>query len=147
MSAQCTESTQQDNDCHPERAGFSPESRGNAVGVAVDVQSPITDQKSQNELRQRITDLETENTSLRTQLTAQADPQSNNDLGPQSQITDQKSPNRKTLPALVTNLLAKSNIDVNESMDPHALDSALSQLSIDQRIAVKMQMARAGLIA
>lgn len=125
-----------------------------AEGTAECVKSQITNHKSQNELLQRITDLETENTSLRTQLAAQADPQSpiadhqsRNDSGSQSEITNRQSQIRKTLPALVTNLLAKSNIDINAGMDPHALDSALSQLSIDQRIAVKMQMARAGLIA
>jgi len=90
-------------------------------------------------LRQRITDLETENTSLRTQLAAQADSK--------SQITNHQSQIRKTIPALVNTLLAKSNIEINDGMDTAALDSALSPLSMEQRIAVKMQMARAGLIA
>jgi hypothetical protein len=47
-------------------------------------------------------------------------------------------------------LLAKSSvadIDAAGHMDLAALDKALSSLSLDQRIAVKAEMARAGLIA
>jgi len=51
---------------------------------------------------------------------------------------------RKTLPPLVTALLAKNACD--DSLDPAALDKALSTLSVEQRIAVKAEMARAGMI-
>ena len=53
---------------------------------------------------------------------------------------------RKTLPPLVTALLAKSGIETQEKMDMAALDKALALLTVDQRIAVKAQMARAGII-
>ncbi len=53
---------------------------------------------------------------------------------------------RKTLPPLVTALLAKTGIEGQEKMDMAALDKALALLTVDQRIAVKAQMARAGLI-
>lgn len=53
---------------------------------------------------------------------------------------------RKTLPPLVTALLAKTGIEPQEKMDIAALDKALAVLTVDQRIAVKAQMARAGLI-
>ncbi len=54
---------------------------------------------------------------------------------------------RKTLPPMVTTLLAKSGVEVSDPMDAAALDAAMTPLSIEQRIAVKSQMAKAGLIS
>jgi hypothetical protein len=51
---------------------------------------------------------------------------------------------RKTLPPLVSALLSKNNTD--DSLDSAALDKALNTLSVEQRIAVKAEMARAGLL-
>lgn len=51
---------------------------------------------------------------------------------------------RKTMSPLVTAILAKN--DVGESADSAVLDKALASLSIEQRMAVKAEMARAGLI-
>jgi len=53
---------------------------------------------------------------------------------------------RKTLPPLVTALLAKSGVEPEAKMDMAVLDKALALLTVDQRIAVKAQMARAGII-
>ena len=53
---------------------------------------------------------------------------------------------RKTLPPLVTALLAKTGIESQEKLDVATLDKALALLTVDQRIAVKAQMARAGII-
>ncbi len=53
---------------------------------------------------------------------------------------------RKTLPPLVTALLAKTGIEGQEKIDMATLDKALALLTVDQRIAVKAQMASAGLI-
>lgn len=53
---------------------------------------------------------------------------------------------RKTLPAVAAQLLAKNGVDVSEPMDVAALDASLASLSVEQRIAVKSQMARAGLL-
>ena len=50
---------------------------------------------------------------------------------------------RKTLPPLVTALLGKEGSD---EVDAGKLDKALSSLSVEQRIAVKAELARAGLI-
>ena len=50
---------------------------------------------------------------------------------------------RKTLPPLVTALLGKES---SEAVEPEKLDKALSSLSVEQRIAVKAELARAGLI-
>ena len=55
---------------------------------------------------------------------------------------------RKTLPPLVTALLAKTGCadPGQEKLDMATLDKALALLTVDQRIAVKAQMAQAGLI-
>ena len=52
---------------------------------------------------------------------------------------------RKTLPAGMTTLLAKQGVTV-ESLEAGALDAALSSLSLEQRIAVKAQLMRAGML-
>lgn len=52
---------------------------------------------------------------------------------------------RKTLPPLVTALLGKNN-DSADQMDSTSLDKTLQTLSVEQRIAVKAEMARAGMI-
>ena len=55
---------------------------------------------------------------------------------------------RKTLPAATINLLAKQGVsgDTVASMEAGALDAALISLSLEQRIAVKAQLMRAGLL-
>ncbi len=55
------------------------------------------------------------------------------------------SPGRKTLPIAMVNLLAKQGVSV-ESVEAGAIDAALGSLSIEQRIAVKAQLMRAGLL-
>jgi phosphoserine phosphatase len=52
---------------------------------------------------------------------------------------------RKTLPSAMTNLLARQGVTV-DSLEAGALDTALISLSIEQRIAVKAQLMRAGLL-
>jgi len=52
---------------------------------------------------------------------------------------------RKTLPVAMMNLLAKQGVAV-DSMEAGAVDAALGSLSIEQRIAVKAQLMRAGLL-
>jgi hypothetical protein len=81
-------------------------------------------------LRARVAELESANSELREQINA----------GVRTQSA------RKTLPPIVTALLAKSGVEVGDAMDAAALDAAMSPLSIEQRIAVKAQMAKAGLI-
>jgi len=53
---------------------------------------------------------------------------------------------RKTLPATTTQLLAKQGITSLESIEAGALDAALTGLSLEQRIAVKAQLLRAGVL-
>ena len=52
---------------------------------------------------------------------------------------------RKTLPASMATLLAKQGVTV-ESLEAGALDAALSSLSLEQRIAVKAQLMRSGML-
>ena len=52
---------------------------------------------------------------------------------------------RKTLPVAMVNLLAKQGVTV-DSIEAGALDAALVSLSLEQRIAVKAQLMRAGLL-
>ncbi len=54
-------------------------------------------------------------------------------------------PLRRTMPAATAEMLAKRGIG-DGPMDVHALDAALSGLSLEQRIAVKAQLQRAGAI-
>jgi uncharacterized coiled-coil protein SlyX len=51
---------------------------------------------------------------------------------------------RKTLPAVTTHLLAKQSVTALDSIEAGALDAALTGLSLEQRIAVKAQLLRAG---
>jgi hypothetical protein len=53
---------------------------------------------------------------------------------------------RKTLPASMVNLLAKQGVTV-DTIEAGAVDAALVSLSVEQRIAVKAQLMRAGLLS
>jgi BMFP domain-containing protein YqiC len=53
---------------------------------------------------------------------------------------------RKTVPAAMTNLLAKHGVSL-DSVEAGTLDAALTGLSLEQRIAVKAQLLRAGLFS
>ncbi len=53
---------------------------------------------------------------------------------------------RQTLPASTTQLLAKQGISMVDSIQAGALDAALTGLSLEQRIAVKAQLLRAGML-
>jgi hypothetical protein len=53
---------------------------------------------------------------------------------------------RKTLPASAAHLLAKHGLDTLDQVNGGALDDALQGLSLEQRIAVKSQLMRAGML-
>jgi hypothetical protein len=53
---------------------------------------------------------------------------------------------RKTVAPLVSRLLAKSGVDESSAIDTGVLDKALSSLRVEQRMAVKAELARAGVI-
>ena len=93
-----------------------------AVEERTEVNEPSS---SSHELEQRVADLEKTNTELKAQA---------------ARLT------RKTLSPFVSALLNKNNTETSERMDPAALDKTLHTLSVEQRIAVKAEMARAGMI-
>ena len=77
-------------------------------------------------LRERVAELEKSNSDLKAQAARLA---------------------RKTLPPMVSAILAKSCGDADgEKLDRAVLDKTLGSLSVEQRIAVKAEMARAGMI-
>ena len=75
-------------------------------------------------LQRRVTELEKSNADLKAQAGRLA---------------------RKTLSPVVSALLAKNEIE-GERLDAAVLDKTLSALSVEQRIAVKSELARAGMI-
>ncbi len=80
---------------------------------------------SVQQMQQRLAELEKANTDLKAQTARLA---------------------RKTLSPLVSALLAKSVDNSGEKLDPAAIDKTLQALTVEQRIAVKAEMARAGMI-
>jgi hypothetical protein len=78
-----------------------------------------------HELERRVVELEKANTDLKAQAV---------------RLT------RKTLSPFVSALLSKNNAEPGEKLEAGALDKTLQSLSVEQRIAVKAEMARAGMI-
>src|ERR1700693_6326003 len=77
-------------------------------------------------LQERVAELEKSNADLKAQAARMA---------------------RKTLPPLVSAILAKScDESGSEKLDKSVLDKTLQSLSVEQRIAVKSELARAGII-
>jgi predicted RNase H-like nuclease (RuvC/YqgF family) len=82
--------------------------------------------ESGRHLQERVAELEKSNADLKAQAARMA---------------------RKTLPPLVSSILAKSCEESGgEKLDKGVLDKTLQSLSVEQRIAVKSELARAGII-
>jgi predicted RNase H-like nuclease (RuvC/YqgF family) len=77
------------------------------------------------QLQERVAELEKSNNDLRAQAARMA---------------------RKTLPPMVSAILAKSGAETGEKLEKGVLDKTLQSLSVEQRIAVKAELARAGMI-
>ena len=56
-------------------------------------------------------------------------------------------PARRTVPAATAQFLTKQGISTLDSVEAGALDAALTGLSLEQRIAVKAQLLRAGVLS
>lgn len=76
-------------------------------------------------LRSKVTELEKANQDLKAQTAAAR---------------------RKTLSPTITALLAKEGVDGNALIEIPVVEKALAGLSIEQRIAVKAELARAGIL-
>ncbi len=79
---------------------------------------------NETDLQQRVVDLEKSNADLKAQASRMA---------------------RKTISPVVSALIGKNEIE-GERMDPAILNKTLAALSVEQRIAVKAELARAGMI-
>ncbi len=77
-----------------------------------------------SDLQQRVVQLEKSNADLRAQASRMA---------------------RKTLSPVVSALIGKNEME-GERLDPGMLNKTLAALSVEQRIAVKAELARAGMI-
>jgi exonuclease VII small subunit len=64
-----------------------------------------------------------------------------------AQMETQPRSARKTVPVSTAQFLARQGISSLESVEAGALDAALSGLSLEQRIAVKAQLLRAGVVS
>lgn len=84
-----------------------------------------TDDRSARELQVRVAELEKSNAELKAQAARMA---------------------RKTLTPMVSAILAKGEELSGEKIDKAVLDKTLGSLSVEQRIAVKAELARAGMI-
>jgi DNA repair ATPase RecN len=78
-----------------------------------------------SEMRDRMAELEKSNADLRAQVARAM---------------------RKTLPPMVSAILAKSGGESEGKLEREVLDKTLQTLSVEQRIAVKAELARAGMI-
>lgn len=86
----------------------------------------LANHEATRQLQQRVAELEKSNTDLKAQAARMV---------------------RKTLPPMVSAILAKSGTDTGgEKMEKGVLDKTLQSLSVEQRIAVKAELARAGMI-
>jgi hypothetical protein len=110
------------------RQGELAVSAGASVGRIV----ATVESKRETELEQKLAAAEAEIAELRA-------------AGASAPAAVTHSQGRKTLPVSMVNLLAKQGVTV-DSMEAGALDAALVSLSIEQRIAVKAQLMRAGLL-
>ncbi len=97
------------------------------IVAAVDDRSYLPgDNEATRQLQERVAELEKSNTDLKAQAARMV---------------------RKTLPPMVSAILAKSGSDTaSEKIEKGVLDKTLQSLSVEQRIAVKAELARAGMI-
>jgi hypothetical protein len=95
------------------------------IVAAVDDGDLQANAKQDGDLRNKLAELETTNRNLKAQ-------------------TD--TARRKTLSPMVSALLAKEGVEGDALIDRPVIEKALAGLSIEQRIAVKSELARAGIL-
>ena len=91
------------------------------------------------ELQRKLDAAEHEIAELRAQVEAQ--------LEARTEPKPEAKSARRTIPASTAQFLAKQGISTLESVEAGALDAALTGLSLEQRIAVKAQLLRAGVVS
>jgi|SRR5579864_3705536 len=95
------------------------------IVAAVDERESHPDGDVTRQLHERLAELERSNSDLKAQATRMS---------------------RKTLSPMVSAILAKGGDESGERIDTGVLDKTLQSLSVEQRIAVKAELARAGMI-
>jgi len=97
------------------------------IVAAVDERVSIEPERGEatRQLQDRVAELEKSNADLKAQAARMA---------------------RKTLPPMVSAILAKGGDSVGDKIEKGVLDKTLQSLSVEQRIAVKAELARAGMI-
>jgi hypothetical protein len=95
-----------------------------AVEESIQANERHQDPGTGTELQQRVTQLEKSNADLKAQASRMV---------------------RKTLSPVVSALIGKNEIE-GERLNPDMLNKTLAALSVEQRIAVKAELARAGMI-
>ncbi len=95
------------------------------IVAAVDEQTYVPTNGETRQLQERVAELEKSNADLKAQA---------------ARLT------RKTLPPMVSAILAKSGGESEGRVDKEVLNKSLQSLSVEQRIAVKSELARAGMI-
>ena len=91
------------------------------------------------ELQKKLDAAEHEIAELRAQVEAQ--------LEARTEPKPEAKSARRTIPASTAQFLAKQGISTLDRVDAGALDAALTGLNIEQRIAVKAQLLRAGVVS
>ncbi len=97
------------------------------IAAAVDEQGlhPEEDREQTRQLQDRVAELEKSNSDLKAQAARMV---------------------RKTLPPMVSAVLAKQGDSGGEKIEKGVLEKTLQSLSVEQRIAVKAELARAGML-
>lgn len=119
-----------------ERTVTMLEERESARTGEVQKMVATVDASRESELQKKLDDAEQQIAELRAQMEAQGE----------KRIEAQAKSARKTVPASTAQFLAKQGISTLETVEAGALDAALSGLSLEQRIAVKAQLLRAGVV-
>jgi hypothetical protein len=132
-------------------------SKVDRIIAAIDDRELAASTERTNDLERRIAALERENAELKAAAerneTSQNNASHNNEVGaphnaPSAVWGGATTGMRKTLAPFASMLLTKSGVDDSStSADSAVLDQALASLSVEQRVAVKTEMARAGIIS
>jgi ABC-type Fe3+-citrate transport system substrate-binding protein len=95
----------------------------------------------EQELQKKLEAAEQQIAELRAAIESQSASQS------EPRLAAQPASQRRTIPASTMQFLAKQGINSLDSIEAGALDGALNGLSLEQRIAVKAQLLRAGVVS
>jgi hypothetical protein len=122
-----------------ERLAMAAEAEERVGRIVATVDYPFAEAGREAELERRLADAEAKIAELTAGAAVQVAPAVSQSLG------------RKTLPVGMVSMLAKQGVSLElgagaVSIEASALDGALASLSIEQRIAVKAELRRAGLL-